>query len=105
VEILERCEYEETDSGVWEGLGWRGMLSAIAIYSYRMDVMAQCQRQWESLVDDFNYQVVDVWDEYEKDPDGWSDGTDWEGCEADAPFDPSSVEDVLTWLRDEGYGA
>ncbi len=51
VYILEHCENEETDSGLWQRLDWRGQLSARAAYSFSLDVWFKAEEIYKELVD------------------------------------------------------
>lgn len=59
--ILDNCENEETDSGIWEGLDYRDEMSARAAFSYSNDVWFACatlydeiKERMQELIDDEN---------------------------------------------------
>jgi len=61
VYILENCENEESDSGIWEGLNnWRDELSARAAYSYSNDVWFALEEQYNELKEEFDRQWSEV---------------------------------------------
>jgi hypothetical protein len=66
VYILESCENEETDSGLWEGKDWRDELSAIAAYSFGNDVWFKCEEIYKELKE----RVSELIYEFEDDLDG-----------------------------------
>lgn len=47
--ILENCENEETDSGIWDGQDAQGMMSARAAYSYSNDVWFRCEEMYNGI--------------------------------------------------------
>lgn len=47
--VLENCENEETDSGLWEGQDWRDELSSRAAYSFGNDVWFKCEEIYNEL--------------------------------------------------------
>lgn len=54
VKLLDALdEYEETDSGLWQGEGWRNMLSTIAAFTYGHAVYAG----WENLIERINDEI------------------------------------------------
>jgi len=62
--ILENCENEETDSGIWEGRDdWREELSARAAYSYSNDVWVAIENIYNELKEDFDAQYIEASDE------------------------------------------
>lgn len=46
----ELCEYEEDDSGIWEGLDWEGVIQAKAAYTYGNAVMSE----WDRIIEYIN---------------------------------------------------
>lgn len=48
--VLENCDNEETDSGIWEGLkDWRQELSARAAYTFSNDVWFKCEEIFKEM--------------------------------------------------------
>ena len=47
--ILDNCENEETDSGIWDGQDAQGMMSARAAYSYSNDVWFRCEEMYNGI--------------------------------------------------------
>jgi len=66
--ILDNCENEETDSGLWESLGWREQLSARAAYSFGHDVWFKCEEIYKEMKADYETQIDEL-DEDAKDYD------------------------------------
>lgn len=56
-------EYEETDSGLWEGLDAKATISAMAAYTYANAVMAM----WQRLIEEINNddELSDLCDQYD----------------------------------------
>ncbi len=48
--IDELYEYEEEDTGIWEGLDWSGMIQAKAAYTYGNAVMSE----WNDIIEEIN---------------------------------------------------
>lgn len=95
VDILETYDqYEETDSGLWDGVGdWRKILSIIAAFTYSNACFAEAQDFWDTLQNDFghlrdhgldwdeepipadnNDDPIDPWYENEKSIEDWAAG-------------------------------
>jgi len=53
VYILEHCENEENDRGIWEGLDWREELSARAAYSFSNDVWFKCEEIYNRIKEEY----------------------------------------------------
>lgn len=47
--ILENCQNEENDSGIWEGLDAQEAMSAQAAYSYSNDVWFRCEEMYNNI--------------------------------------------------------
>jgi hypothetical protein len=61
VYILDHCENEETDSGLWEGLDdWRDQLSARAAWSYALDVWFKAEELYNGLKDDVEAAIEEA---------------------------------------------
>jgi len=63
--ILDNCENEETDSGIWEGLDYRDEMSARAAYSYSNDVWFT----WEGFYDELKERMQELIDEEDMEED------------------------------------
>ncbi len=58
--IDELYEYEEEDTGIWEGLDWEGIIQAKAAYTYGNAVMSEWDRIIEWINDiDFDEKTED----------------------------------------------
>jgi hypothetical protein len=68
VELLEQLDqYEETDSGLWEGLPPKKVISAMAAYTYGNAVYWK----WNELIKEINEQASEVIEQFEgADPEG-----------------------------------
>lgn len=74
VYILENCENEEDDSGIWEGLkDWREQLSARAAYSYGNDVWFKAEELYKELKDNYKDKENDAMDEAEEKEEEFND--------------------------------
>jgi hypothetical protein len=51
--IIEHCENEETDSGLWEGQQPEDAISTKAAFSYSRDVWFKCEELYNSIKDRF----------------------------------------------------
>lgn len=61
VYILDHCENEETDSGLWEGLDdWRDQLSARAAWSYALDVWFKAEELYNGLKDEVEAAIEEA---------------------------------------------
>jgi hypothetical protein len=63
-------EFEETDSGLWEGLGMKEALSACAAYTYGHAVynewrekIQQINQEASIIIDDFDLRIADLEDD------------------------------------------
>lgn len=56
--ILEHCENEETDSGLWEGSDWRDELSARASYSFSNDVWFKCEEIYKQIKEEYESHLA-----------------------------------------------
>lgn len=52
VDILEQCENEETDSGLWEGLPPKEAVTAMAFWSFKADVYKEIKSMFEEKLND-----------------------------------------------------
>lgn len=57
--ILDNCENEEGDSGIWEGLDYRDEMSARAAYSFSNDVWFKCEEMYNEIKDRMRELVDD----------------------------------------------
>jgi hypothetical protein len=57
--ILDNCENEEWDTGIWEGMDARDAMSARAAYSYSNDVWFKCEEMWKEIKDRMQELVDD----------------------------------------------
>ena len=54
--ILEHCDNEETDSGLWEGQDWRDELSTRAAFSFSSDVWFKCEQIYNEIKEEYESQ-------------------------------------------------
>jgi predicted RNase H-like nuclease (RuvC/YqgF family) len=52
VDIIENCDNEETDSGLWEGMSPKEAIIAMAFWSYRLDIMEKVKELFKDKLTD-----------------------------------------------------
>lgn len=65
--ILDNCENEENDSGIWEGMDAQDAMSARAAYSYSNDVWFRCVEMYNGIKERVQ-ELIDE-DDFDDDPD------------------------------------
>ena len=74
VYILQNCENEEEDSGIWEGLkDWRDELSARAAYTFSNDVWSKAEKLYNELKDNYKDKEGEAMDEAEEKDEEFDD--------------------------------
>ena len=100
--ILDNCENEETDSGIWEGLDYRDEMSARAAYSYSNDVWFKCENMFSELKDRMEEIVEDEKCDNEKAANLAFDEFEQEGEVPFQPVEKDSDEElnlIRRWIR------
>lgn len=110
VYVLEECENEENDSGIWEGLDdWRQELSARAAYSYSNDVYYKASEIYEELKERYE-ELVDEAGECKEDEDEdernekilnqvWGEFTEEDKIEPITPGGQEEIDLIEQWLE------
>jgi hypothetical protein len=70
VDIIENCDEEETDSGLWEGLKPKEAIISMAFWSYKNDVYWEVNKLFKKGLEDILYNIENEWekltDEFEE---------------------------------------
>jgi len=101
--ILQNCENEEMDGGLWEGLDWREQLSARAAYTYGNDVWIKIEeivQELQSRIDDAEHGNESTDDLREEIAETVFDA--WEQEQTVQPIEKNSQEE-LELLRSWRY--
>lgn len=96
--ILENCENEESDSGLWEGRDARETLSAMAAYSYSNDVWSEA----EELYNEIKERMDELLEEEENSSEDLEDEADDESPEkvaAQKAFDEFRDNNALAAIK------
>ena len=94
--VIENCENEETDSGLWDGQDANTAISTIAAFSFGNDVWEKCEEIYNGLVERFNEIKEKIKEAYEEDAE------DDEIEEDDLVYNEKEiVEEIFKQLRIE----
>lgn len=100
--VIDNCENEETDTGLWEGLDLRQQLSAMAAYSYANDVWFACKDFYEQIKEDVEEALDDLRDELQEEMEAELAGSaDDDMVELDEDIDEDELEEKVEAQKDE----